>query len=92
MNSTRTPEQTLTEWERQHTTRRTSLAAFHQGDTSRGLEYLTIYEAAEITRRKPWPIYEAIRAGELTAFQPGGEGRWLIRPAHLRAYVEGVSA
>lgn len=50
--------------------------------------YLTPNEAGTLLRRKPWPILQAIYRGELRAFQPGGEGAWLIRPADLRAYVE----
>ena len=55
-------------------------------------EYLTIREAAQVTRRTPWRIWKAVFAGDLAAFHPGGVGARLIRPADLRAWVEGVSA
>lgn len=49
--------------------------------------YLTIAEAAGILRRKPWPVLQAIEAGELRAFQPGGEGAWLIDAGDLGGWV-----
>ena len=50
--------------------------------------YITIREASDLLRRKPYPLHQAITRGELRAFQPGGSGPWLSRPADLRAYVE----
>lgn len=50
--------------------------------------YLAVSEAADLLRRKPWPIVEAIEAGELRASMPSNDGAWLIRPADLVAYVE----
>lgn len=49
--------------------------------------YMTIAQAAKILRRKTWAIYEAVHNGDLPAFQPGGEGTYLIRPDDLERYV-----
>jgi excisionase family DNA binding protein len=54
----------------------------------RATGYLTCAEAGALLWRKPAPIHDAIRRGELRAFQPGGEGAWLIRPEDLEAWVE----
>ena len=50
--------------------------------------YLTVADAARLLRRKPWPVYQAIKVGELRASQPGNEGPWLIEPADLMAIVQ----
>lgn len=52
------------------------------------LTWLTVNESGQILRRKPWPIVEAIEAGELRASMPGNDGCWLIRPEDLAAYVD----
>lgn len=52
------------------------------------LNWLTVAEAGQIIRRKPWPIVQAIEAGELRASMPGNDGCWLIRPEDLVAYVD----
>jgi excisionase family DNA binding protein len=50
-------------------------------------DYLTVQEVADLARREHKAVRRAIKAGRLAACRPDG-GRWLIREADARAWIE----
>lgn len=55
------------------------------------LAYLTPEEVAEVARKHPETVRDALRAGELKGFQRKKRGPWLVREDWLDEWLQPVA-